>query len=165
MGISWWWLDEFDAVMLAVVLAAALRWGAGPERLCAAVLVGMEAIDAVYHLIAGRGAFYLSVDVGHLVIDLLAAAALLAVALNANRIYPLWMVAFQLVSVLAHFAREVNPAVAGLAYAYLGYGPFYLELAMVLVGIGLHARRVRRTGTYRSWRASSNRSPEPVRRR
>ena len=51
MGISWWWLNEFDAAMLALVLAAALRWGAGPERLCVAVLVGMEAIDLVYHLI------------------------------------------------------------------------------------------------------------------
>jgi hypothetical protein len=165
MGISWWWLNEFDAAMLALVLAAALRWGAGPERLCVAVLVGMEAIDLVYHLIAGRGAFYQSVDIGHLVIDLAAAAAFLAVSLNANRIYPLWMAAFQLTSVLAHFAREANPQVVGLAYAYLGYGPFYLELVALMAGIALHVNRVRRTGTYRSWRASSSRSRERTQKR
>lgn len=165
MGISWWWLNELDMALLALLLAAALRWGASPERLCASVPVGMEAMDAVYHALAGRGAVYLSVDVGHLVIDSLAAAALLAVALNANRYYPLWMVAFQLISVLAHFAREASTAVAGLAYAYLAYGPFYLELAVALVGIALHARRVRRAGTYRSWRASLSRSPEWVHRR
>jgi hypothetical protein len=165
MGISWWWLEEFNAAMLAIALASALRWGTGPERLCVAVMIGMQAVDAVYHVIAGRGAFYQSVDIGHLVIDAAAAAAFLAVALNANRIYPLWMAAFQLTSVLAHFAREVNPEGAGLAYAYLGYGPFYLELVVLMTGIALHARRVRQTGTYRSWRASSSPSPGPTQRR
>lgn len=162
MGISWWWLDEFDTAMLALALVAALRWGAGPERLCAAVMVGMEGLDLVYHFIVGRGAFYESVDVGHLLIDLAAAAAFLAISLNANRIYPLWMAALQLTSLLAHFAREANPGAAGLAYAYLGYGPFYLELVVLMAGIALHARRVRRRGTYRSWRASSNRLREPT---
>ena len=54
MGISWWWLNEFDAAMLALVLAAALRWGAGPERLCVAVLVGMEAVDRLDHVVGGN---------------------------------------------------------------------------------------------------------------
>ena len=163
MGISWWWLDEFDRVMLALVLVAALRWGAAPERLCAGVMVGMEVLDLVYHFIVGRGAFYESVDIGHLLIDLAAGIAFLAVALNANRIYPLWMAALQLTSVLAHFAREVNSDAAGLAYAYLGYGPFYLELVVLFAGIALHARRVRRKGTYRSWRVSSSRLREQTR--
>lgn len=163
MGISWWWLNEFNTAMLALVLAAALRWGAGPERLCAAIMVGMDAIDLVYHFIVGRGAFYESVDIGHLLIDLAAATAFLAVALKANRIYPLWMAALQLISVLAHFAREVNPRAAGLAYAYLGFGPFYLELVVLFAGIALHANRVRRKGMYRSWRASSSRLREPTR--
>jgi hypothetical protein len=163
MGISWWWLNEFDTAMLALVLAAARRRGAGPERLCAAVMVGMEALDLVYHFIVGRGAFHESVDIGHLVIDLAAGAAFLFVALKANRIYPLWMAALQLTSVLAHFAREANPHAAGLAYAYLGYGPFYLELVVLFAGIALHARRVRRKGTYRSWRVSSSRLREQTR--
>src|SRR5690606_4716121 len=110
-------------------------WGAGPERLCAAVLVGMQGADAVLHAVAGRGALYHSVDTGHLAIDLVAALAFLLIAVNANRIYPLWMAAFQLISVLAHFARQASATVAGLAYAYLGYGPFYLEILVALGGI------------------------------
>jgi len=156
MAGPWWWLDELNMALLAITLAASLRWGAAPERLCAAVIVGMQGADAALHAIAGRGAFYHSVDVGHLAIDLLAALAFLHIAVNANRIYPLWLAAFQLISVLAHFARQASDTVAGLAYAYLGYGPFYLEIVVVLGGIALHARRVRRTGIYRSWRVSSN---------
>src|SRR5690606_37232759 len=125
MAGPWWWLDELNMALLAITLAASLRWGAAPERLCAAVIVGMQGADAALHAIAGRGAFYHSVDVGHLAIDLLAALAFHHIAVNANRIYPLWLAAFQLISVLAHFARQASDTVAGLAYAYLGYGPFY----------------------------------------
>lgn len=154
-----------NVALLALALAASLRWGAAPERSCAAVLIAMQGVDAAYHIIAGRGAFYHSVDIGHLAIDGFAAVSLLAIALYANRIYPLWMAAFQLISVLAHFARETSAAVAGLAYAYLGYGPFYLELFVLMVGIALHARRIRRRGIYRSWRISSSRSPAGTPRR
>ena len=160
MGVSWWWLGEFNTALLAIALIAALRWGAGPERISVAILVGMQVADAVYHLIAGRGAFYQSVDVGHLMIDSLAALSFLALAANANRLYPLWMAAFQVISVLAHFAREASATVAGAAYAYLAYGPFYLEVIALLIGIALHARR-RSKGTYRSWRTLSSHSPEP----
>lgn len=155
----WWWLNEFNTAALAIALLAALRWGAAPERLCTAILIVMQVVDAVYHFVVGRGAFYLSVDIGHLIIDCLVAIALVAVAVNANRIYPLWMAALQLISVLAHFARETSVSVEGLAYAYLGYGPFYLELVALLTGIALHARRTRKGGIYRSWRVSSSRSP------
>ena len=162
MGVSWWWLGELNIALLAIALIAALRWGASPERVSVSVLVAMPVADAVYHLIVDRGAFYQSVDIGHLVIDSVAALSLLALAANANRIYPLWMAAFQVISVLAHFAREASVAVAGLAYAYLAYGPFYFELVALLTGIALHARRQRRRGTYRSWRTSSNHSREPA---
>jgi hypothetical protein len=160
--MSWWWIDEFNLGLLAITLAAAIRWGEAPERLCLAVLLGMPSLDALYHFTVGRGAFYESVDVGHFVMDALAAVALLFIAVNANRIYPLWIAAFQSISVLAHFAREVSAAVAALAYAYLAYAPFYLEAATLLLGIGLHANRVRRTGRYRSWRSSLSHSSAPA---
>src|SRR5690606_33409118 len=122
MAGSWWWLDEFNMALLAITLAASLRWGAGPERLCAAVIVGMQGADAVLHAVADRGAVYHSVDAGHLAIDASAALAFLLIAVNANRIYPLWIAALQLISVLAHFARQASETIAGLAYAYLAYG-------------------------------------------
>lgn len=156
MAGPWWWLGEFNMALLAITLVAALRWGAGPERLCVAVMVAMQGGDAAFHAFVGREAFYHSVDIGHLVIDSAAAIALLAIAVNANRVYPLWLAAFQWVSVLAHFARQASATVAELAYAYLAYGPFYLEILVLLGGIALHAGRVRRIGTYRSWRTSSS---------
>ncbi|MGL3822875.1 hypothetical protein [Sphingopyxis sp. R3-92] len=153
------WLWSFNFLSVAILGAAALRWGAAPERICAAALLLMNLGDRIYHALAGRGTIYGSVDIGHLVIDLLVAAAFIGVALGANRIYPLWLAAFQLVSVVSHFAREASMKVAEIAYFLLNYAPYYCILLIFAGGLWRHARRVRRHGPYRSWRTSSNPSP------
>lgn len=157
MLMSWLW--SFNIVSILLLCAAAWRWGAGPERICAAALLVMNVADRIYHLLAGRGTIYASVDIGHLVIDLAVAAVFITVALRANRVYPLWLSAFQLVSVISHFAREVNGTAAQLAYALMNYLPYYAILTILAAGIALHARRTRRLGHYRAWRGSSNPSP------
>lgn len=87
-------LQIANLVMMFLFGAAALRWGAAPERICVAILGFVTLADPVYHLLAGHGAIYGSVDLGHLTFDLMMAAGFIAVALWANRIYPLWLAAF-----------------------------------------------------------------------
>jgi hypothetical protein len=152
--MSWTW--TFNIVTMLLLVAASLRWGAGPERICAAVIAAMDVGDRIYHLVVGRGTIYASVDVGHLVSDLLAAAIFITVALRANRVYPLWLSAFQLVSVVSHFARQMDSKVGILAYAVMNYAPYNLILLTLAGGIWAHARRETRYGPYRSWRTSSN---------
>ncbi len=142
--------------------AAALRWGAAPERICVAALVTVTLVDPVYHLLV-RYPVFGTVDVGHLVMDLGVALAFIAVALRSNRVYPLWLAAFQLVSVLSHFAREVTDFFPMLAYGLMSYGPYYIILLIMVAGIAAHARRSRFVGRYRSWRTSSNHLPVGVR--
>lgn len=153
------WLWSFNFLSIAILGAAALRWGAGPERICAAALFLMNLGDRVYHALIGRGTIYGSVDIGHLVIDVLVAAVFIGVALGANRIYPLWLSAFQLVSVVSHFAREASGKVAEIAYFLMNYAPYYCILLILTGGIWRHAMRTRRHGPYRSWRTSSHPSP------
>lgn len=162
--MSWIW--SFNFLSVAILCAAALRWGAAPERICAAALLAMNVVDRIYHALVGRGTIYASVDIGHLVIDLLVATVFIGVALGANRLYPLWLAAFQLVSVVSHFAREASGKVAEIAYFLMNYAPYYCILLILAVGIALHAMRTKRHGPYRSWRGSSNLSPvkEPKRR-
>lgn len=152
--VSWTW--AFNIATMAMLFAAALRWGAGPERFCATVVVFMNVGDRLYHAAVARDTIYASVDIGHLLLDLTSAALFISVALRANRIYPLWLSAFQLVSVVSHFVREVDGKVGNLTYAVLNYAPYNFILLILAGGIWAHARRVKRFGPYRSWRTSSN---------
>ena len=145
---------------IACLVLAAWRWGAGPERILAAILVWFHAADAVNHAVASPAGF--SLDTGHFVIDAVAAVVAVGVAVQANRIYPLWFAAFQLIALFAQIARDLAPGVATLAYQVLYTGPSYFQILLLAGGIWLHRRRVRRLGPYRSWRSSSPRSPVPM---
>lgn len=152
--MSWTWI--FNIVTMLLILAAAFRWGTGPERICAAVIAAQNVGDRIYHLVVGRGTIYASVDIGHLISDVLAAGIFIGVALRANRVYPLWISAFQLVCVISHFVREVDGGVGIMSYAVLTYAPYNFILLILAGGIWTHARRVKRYGPYRSWRTSSS---------
>lgn len=145
------------AAIVALVIAA-WRYGSDPERILAGTLAGMMVGDSGYHaLLEGRG-FMPSPEIIHLGIDLTALAIATAVALVANRFYPLWFAAFQLIALMAHFANEMAPGVARLAYGIMYIGPSYFQIILLAGGIWFHRRRVRRYGPYRSWRTSSLRS-------
>ena len=150
------WL--INAAVVASLMLAAWRWGDAPERICAAVFVFNLVADRAYHAAVGRGTIYLSVDLGHLVIGIASAAALIGVALWANRTYPLWLSAFQGLVVVSHFAREASETVGVLAYALLTYAPSILQIAILALGIALHRRRTRMHGRLPAWRRSSSRS-------
>jgi hypothetical protein len=149
---------------IACLVLAAWRWGAGPERILAGVLVWFQAADAVNHAVAPPAAGF-TVFAGHFVIDAIAAIVAVGVAIQANRIYTLWFAAFQLLALFAQIARDLAAGVAQLAYEVLYIGPSYFQILLLAGGIWLHRRRVRRFGPYRSWRNSSPRSPAPTRSR
>ena len=147
------WLDEFNALTALLLVLAAWRWGDAPERFSVAALLSMLVTDEYYHLLFGPATVYESVDLGHLLIDLGGAFQFVAIALYANRTFPLCLAAFQILSVIAHFARLELNDIGLFAYALLNYGPYYFEIAVILLGIALHARRKARFGDYPSWRA------------
>ena len=143
---------------IAGLVLAAWRWGAGPERALAGILVWFQAADAVNHALAPAARDF-AINTGHVVIDGVATVAALGVALYANRIYALWFAAFQLLAMSAHLARELAAEIAPLAYGILYTGPSYFQILLLAGGIWCHRRRVRRFGPYRSWRSFSRRSP------
>ena len=141
--------------LLIVALAFTFRIGAWPERLSAATLAGMTLADLAYHQAQAIGLIAIQAYPFHFGLDLAGLLAILAIALQANRIYPLWLTALQLISVLIHLLREVDPNVQPAAYVMLYVLPYYVMILTVTGGTMAHWLRERQSGPYRSWRTSS----------
>lgn len=140
-------------VLLALILLALWRGGA-PERQAAFVFVGVFVADRLYHWILPAGAHLLRVDFGHILIDSIALAFFMVIALRANRIYPLWLASFQLMTIVSHIEQAISPTIHRGAYAVLAFAPSYLEIAVFGIGIFLHLRRQAKFGQYQSWQNS-----------
>jgi hypothetical protein len=147
--------DDAHFLAMLLIVAAAWRWGAGPERACASAIAFMFVVDLPYHWVFGAGAKFQSVDVGHATIDCLTFVSLGVSALYANRIYPIWLAAFQFIALISHLVRELSPTMSPLVYAIMIVAPSYLQMATLTGGLLFHVRRERRYGPYRSWRTSS----------
>jgi hypothetical protein len=154
--------NRVDAQTFAFVLLAlaAWRWGAGPERALAAILAWFRIADWLYHGVFAAALQLTDIDLAHALIDVIACAAALGAALYANRIYPLWFAAVQLLAVFAHLARAMAVEIVPTVYAIMFIAPSYLQIVILALGIWFHRRRVRRYGPYRSWRSFSPLSPE-----
>jgi len=150
------WLQT---VLIAGLVVSACRWGAGPERVLSGLLAAMVAVDSVNHQLFTQPEGFLSIESGHIAIDVASSLVALAVAVLANRMYSLWFAAFQLIALFAHLAHHAAPGVATLAYRLLSTGPSYFQIMLLAGGIWFHRRRVARFGAYRSWRSSWPRLP------
>lgn len=141
-------------LVLGVVFAAAFAavvQGGPPERLAAGIIVCWIITDALYHLVFGPSGFD-RVDPVHLVLDGGELVAIVWLALRANRIWPLWAAAAQLICVSGHLAVLVSPEGMRRAYWALTQLPQYIQLMALMLGVVAHARRLERIGPYRSWR-------------
>ncbi len=134
-------------------LAAALSFAAGahPERAGAIILVAWLGIERFYHLLVGPGFFAGDIEV-YIALDLLVFLAFGALALVANRVWPLITAALQIIALLGHLAVRLGIPGEARAYWAMTQLPPILMAIVVLVGTILHARRARRIGRYRSWR-------------
>lgn len=137
-------------VLFATVLLAA-RKGDEPERMVAGVLVATFMLDVANHSLFGDPGWF-AVNPGHVVIDGWAFVVLLWVALRANRGWPLWVSASQVLVVLGHAAKLWDLNVVRKAYWAMTQVPFVFQLTVLAIGTMAHAARRRRIGWYHPWR-------------
>lgn len=145
-----------DAQHIAsVFLALAIwRWGAGPERRLIAVFIATMVVPIYFFQALKPGHPAFSGFAGlYVVIDLVAGFAFVWIALQANRNYPLWIAAFQLVAIASHVVKPMVDAMSPIAYAVMVVGPSYCQLLLIFGGFVRHIQRERRFGPYRDWRA------------
>ena len=141
-----------DIVAWALCLAAFV-WGAGPERAMAAVWFScFEVTNFVYRVVLNESFQLETTDAFLASADFAACVLWIFIALNANRNYPLFIAALQLLVVAAHLARGLIEAISPIAYAVMVIAPGWLELGLLAVGLIRHRSRQSRFGPYREWR-------------
>ena len=133
----------FEVILaLTVVYASAfvaVARGGAPERLAAGIIVCWIMADVAYHLMYGPSGFA-HVDPVHLVLDGGELVAIVWLALRANRMWPLWAAAAQLICVSGHIALFTEPGMRR-AYWAMTQLPQYIQLTALVLGAVAHARR------------------------
>jgi len=146
----------FAAMLLAALIYAA-RKGGGPER----VMVGIAVIILLWdRLLVNLGRVtYESVDMGYFAQDLFGASATLLLALCANRFWPLLAAVLHTLPLLAHFARAADVAVNPAVYLTMQVAASWIVPPLLISATWRHQKRLRRAGSYPSWRKWSRSSP------
>ncbi|MBA4354189.1 MAG: hypothetical protein C0409_05805 [Novosphingobium sp.] len=138
-------------LVIAVIVLFAFRKGGEPEKLVAAVLVTTSALDLGNHAMFGEPAFF-AVNPGHLVIDTWAMIALMWIALRANRGWPLWVSAAQIIVVLGHLSKIIELSLVRYGYFAMTQMPLNIQAIVLMLGTAAHIRRTELIGHYHSWR-------------
>jgi hypothetical protein len=134
----------------------ALWKGGAPERIGAGIFL----IATVLTVIAASGPAtrFSSVELGILIVDLAMLVALSILAVRAERFWPLWVTAFQLVATAGHALRFADPTVIPRAYAFILAFWSYPMLLILVLGTYRHQQRLAKFGVDRSWSSSWGRS-------
>lgn len=149
---------QYRAVLQYVIIFGTTAWafsrGDAPEKLTGLVLTGTIVVFAIATWLTAPNHQYEGIVAAYFAIDLVVFIALTPLAMRANRIYPIWLLAAQLIALLMHFQRELLPDIEPLAYYVLIHAPSWVQTIAFLAGMIAHRRRIRRFGPYRSWKTS-----------
>jgi hypothetical protein len=144
----------YYGLFAASSLYALVRGGA-PERLVALVMIaGITITPMLLNPVSTR--FY-GVETRVFILDVLILLAFTAIALRANRFWPMGIVVFHGMSVLGHLLKLADPRLIRTAYLVMLALWIYPQLLLLVLGTWRHAVRLKRTGADPSWRTSSHR--------
>ncbi len=113
---------------------------------------------ASYSQLASR---FAQVETGVLVVDLLLLIVLVAVAVKADRGWPMGLAALQLDTVGAHVARLLDLDMIRVTYAVMLAMWSYPMLALLIAGTWRYRRRCRQSGDVPVWGAPKQYSVAP----
>lgn len=126
----------------------ALWRGGSPEKIAAIVLTSGWLLTV--GVTSQSGAFQ-SVEIGVLAVDLVCLLVFVAIAVRADRSWPIWVAALQLIGTAGHAARLVDPAIVPRAYAFMLAVWSYPMILLIIVGTWRHRQRLARFGVDNSW--------------
>lgn len=145
------------AVILTLVSLLAFSRGGAPERLAMLLIVlGVIATALVTPLDADR---FLRIETALFIVDAAVLALFVALALVANRFWPLWLSGMQALAVIAHLIAPTSAQViAWTYYAIISYW-IYPMLALMVAATLRHRLRLRAYSADPSWSGSLIHSP------
>ena len=142
-------LQTIFMAILVISIGFAVWQGGSPERWGAAVVSAMLLTQ-----LAGRTSIprrFDAVDLAGFGVDLLGFVGMTVIALHADRKWPLWTAALQLLCCLVHLVRIFSIKVEPFVYGTMKTVPTFLVLIILIVATVCHLRRVRRNGHDPSW--------------
>jgi hypothetical protein len=138
-------------LLFAASAVFAFRRGGPPEQLAATIIVSWLLASVLYQAAAGPASF-VTVDPARFALDTAELVAISVLALRANRMWPLWAAAAQVICVSGHVAALIEPDGMRRAYWVMTQVPPFIQVIALVLGAHAHALRSRRLGRYRSWR-------------
>ena len=145
-------------LLIACCVYACLRGGA-PERIAAAIIAVGSVLT--YAAMPTAATSYHSVRLDAFLIDLACLAGFLILALRAERYWPLWVTALQIIGIAGHGVKLADPDVIRRAFAFALAFWSYPMLLLIALGTWRHQVRLARFGTDPSWSSFSARSDRP----
>lgn len=132
-----------------LVCLYALTLGGWPERATAVIL--LCASVATVALPFDPTTSFHRVETLELVVDLTLMAGLMAIALLANRFWPLWLAALHLLAVAIHGVKGFDTALMPWMYAAAGGKLAYPMILLLATGVLRHRIRLARYGNDPDW--------------
>lgn len=136
-------------VVLIAALGYVLRRGGAPERIVAALFV-VAAVATSIVPFDYKSTFHI-LNWGVLAVDLTLFACLLLVALRANRFWPIWLAAFQLVELGIHGVRAYDANLWAIVYGRAIGLIAYPMMLLLVIGTNRHRQRVMMSGAESAW--------------
>jgi hypothetical protein len=153
--LSLTWNFYLYYALLVACTTYALRRGGPPERIGVTILAigSVLTVTALWMsaILHGRGHIYRSVEIGVLIVDAMVLIGFLVLALRADRYWPMWIVALQILGMSGHLVKFADPAIIPRAYAFIVAIWSYPMIALLVIGTWRHQRRLSRFRADRSW--------------
>ena len=141
-------------ILTAVAGYAVLKGGKPEQRVASLLVVASLASTAVAF---GADRNFKVFNVGVFLVDLALLCGLAVVASRAYRIWPIFMLAIQIITTAVHGSKAYDPTIQSWLYLGVLGKLAYPALLLLVFGTWTHQRRVRTTGTDKSWLISSAR--------
>ncbi|MEL7188056.1 MAG: hypothetical protein AAGK17_00770 [Pseudomonadota bacterium] len=131
--------------------AVALGWvlGGKPERCGALTLASIFSVQLILYSTISDPTFD-EIDFVGVITDAIGLLGFTAIALSANRIWPLFAAAMQLIAVLAHLTHGFRPMLGQSYVDFEAYPTAFVTLC-VIGGVAMHRYRLKKYGHDRDW--------------
>lgn len=118
---------------LIIVSVGCFRWGGRPEKLVAIMFFGAAIASSLLRpALAFR---YRDVEIGVFLIDVCLLAGLVWVTVRADRWWPLCVTALQVLTVLSHVGKALNPALWRYGYQLMATWAAWPMVGVLAIGV------------------------------
>ena len=118
---------------LLLVSLGSFRWGGRPEKAVSVMFLGAAIVTSLIRPAASIT--YRDVEVGVFLVDALLLAGLVWVTVRADRWWPICATALQVLTVLSHAGKAVNPNLWQYGYQLMAVWASWPMVAVLAVGV------------------------------